>query len=1119
MSARAKIYDLIRYAVAAVWVAGLWACTKDPGVDRIDAAEAGVTLRLSTGASFTRGDDHYADDDYAERFEEAIGRVDLFFFGVDVDADDLPAVPEDGAKPFYVHEMTVGKTAMADISVKLPIELLEQFKTDRLNKRWAYVYALVNLPSEVTKAALTADDVTYSSLQQLWVRAPEFLTKAGPSSFVMRGGSMIEMLIESNTASAAGAILLERLASKIRLWAEIPASIYVNKETGRTVVEGDEEWENRDTNPDIERWESVPMTEGASNVLLYLYNLTTRGRIDAYLGTDDTRADLLGYESIDRREMHQDVVRRLESGDAVEAYFTAEQDLKNLEQYPYTHTLAYYSYPNEWDSSTPAEEHQTYVIIRLPWQRATEDGGMEFSNYYYQIPVNALRSSDGAEAERLEPNRYYRIKLRVGMLGSKDLGTPVELEASYEVVPWQTADVDVNIKDRRYLVVNQTAWTMNNVWTLEIPFSTSHKTVVEACYVNYFRYNDVWGTDNKTQGVHNVDEFTQWLAAADELPGRRSAGEDLITATYTTQYNSGNNRTYTEVKEDGQTVTVWVPGHWEGFDWVWGHNETFNVKGNYTVNVTSNIQNINDKLYYKPNYFYDPNYQTLENDGFRYYLGHEHPKTLNPDLVKYTDEQLAAMTPEEQYAWNLYREKYEMNALYTHEIDEEKGVIRFSHPLVQWKEVRKTQKTQETKEGTSQKRGGIYLQRGEYYQDYIRNDVDIYEGVLQYYVPELNPRTQNLWDEFSRCEIILKIRHEDWKGNDDLYRETIYITQYPGMYVEVSHDYGGLYESTSKRGNQYILINGNTTEDPTKNNWGRSTEWWEVTATMSYYGDVNNNPNMYVIHTTQLSEDNERLYDIGDPRTLYYNNLLDDDSFTDEKYRGKDVENSNNNWPSVRYYSGDERNHDQYDRYNVGIATADRISGGTGRLMYYYPTDEATGAGSKENFIAPSFRIASSFGKVSLVMNRNGDYPELELASRTEARRRCAAYQEGGRPAGRWRVPTVAEIRYLVYLSADGKIPHLFGLQSDPNSYIPYWSSGGILAVRLSDNDVKLLDVKELDMEPAVRCVYDDWYWTQIDGRNLPTEKGDLEDKFYWGDHKKDNTQVQTLVRSLANEK
>ena len=45
--------------------------------------------------------------------------------------------------------------------------------------------------------------------------------------------------------------------------------------------------------------------------------------------------------------------------------------------------------------------------------------------------------------------------------------------------------------------------------------------------------------------------------------------------------------------------------------------------------------------------------------------------------------------------------------------------------------------------------------------------------------------------------------------------------------------------------------------------------------------------------------------------------------------------------------------------------------------------------------------------------------------SYSDAEKRCAAYQEDGYPAGRWRVPTKAEVKYIIQLSGWGVIPVL----------------------------------------------------------------------------------------------
>lgn len=132
----------------------------------------------------------------------------------------------------------------------------------------------------------------------------------------------------------------------------------------------------------------------------------------------------------------------------------------------------------------------------------------------------------------------------------------------------------------------------------------------------------------------------------------------------------------------------------------------------------------------------------------------------------------------------------------------------------------------------------------------------------------------------------------------------------------------------------------------------------------------------------------------------------------------------------------------------------------------YYPT-----ADNVKNVVSPRFRVASSYGKTTAVTFEG-------------AKRRCAAYQENGYPAGRWRLPTVAEIYFMVKLSDDGKIPSLFG----STDAFGYWAGSGM--VRFSDGirDLSTASYTISNSAPHyyfdgkdhtcfTRCVYDTWYW------------------------------------------
>jgi hypothetical protein len=107
------------------------------------------------------------------------------------------------------------------------------------------------------------------------------------------------------------------------------------------------------------------------------------------------------------------------------------------------------------------------------------------------------------------------------------------------------------------------------------------------------------------------------------------------------------------------------------------------------------------------------------------------------------------------------------------------------------------------------------------------------------------------------------------------------------------------------------------------------------------------------------------------------------------------------------------------------------------------------------------------------------------------AQKRCATYQEAGYPAGRWRLPTLAEIAYIVRLQNEGVIEKMF------NSGNPgYWtSSGGIIVA--NSNMTYTANYKNTSSgggggnggSPGgfVRCVYDTWYWGNK--QTLPTHQ------------------------------
>ena len=260
------------------------------------------------------------------------------------------------------------------------------------------------------------------------------------------------------------------------------------------------------------------------------------------------------------------------------------------------------------------------------------------------------------------------------------------------------------------------------------------------------------------------------------------------------------------------------------------------------------------------------------------------------------------------------------------------------------------------------------------------------------------------------------------KDNPEKFKEVITITQKPALCVTAHLN---SYDKPGQDYCGYVFVNGNAPGNT-------------VNGTLPDYGGVqgrnasgnNSNPYMYTIEVSVLP--NGSNFIIGDPRVKYE--------------IGTHIDAQNN------FY------------------LAPQVNGGTNRrLTNYYGTSKDE---SIKNMIAPKFRVCSAHGWCS-----------GELVSYDDAFNRAASYQEDGYPAGRWRVPTNAEIWFVHKLYTDNFIPPLFY-----GSYA-YWSSTG----KVNGNNIS----DDKSSTSPLRCVYDDWYWENSGTFRLPEGK---RNTFTWGD-------------------
>ena len=295
------------------------------------------------------------------------------------------------------------------------------------------------------------------------------------------------------------------------------------------------------------------------------------------------------------------------------------------------------------------------------------------------------------------------------------------------------------------------------------------------------------------------------------------------------------------------------------------------------------------------------------------------------------------------------------------------------------------------------------------------------------YITLTHEITSDMYSEYNITVVVSNGRVAD---------ETIVFTQYPAIYIQghVSNSkvfvnryyYEGL---TSDYISTVYGYNYNGTFYPSRIE--KDTNWW---IAYDDRGPSSTTIDLYTIWNNRF---------VRNGTATYYN----EDNWVGvvcnpSIVTGTGGSNNNSNLYIVKITAFSD------NKYTIGDPRSkkDNLSYLTS-LTNYQPTDKNAGM-----MVAPAFQIASSYGK--------GYAYTYEVAQR-----RCAAYQEDGYPAGRWRIPTEGEISYCVELADKNVIPSLF-----TSGVAGYWAA--------SERDYWPTDGFQTgNNEAFVRCVYDIWYW------------------------------------------
>lgn len=425
--------------------------------------------------------------------------------------------------------------------------------------------------------------------------------------------------------------------------------------------------------------------------------------------------------------------------------------------------------------------------------------------------------------------------------------------------------------------------------------------------------------------------------------------------------------------------------------------------------------------------------------------------------------------------------------LYNYSIDSDNFILNFDHRFIEG-----IFNTQGTDNIFNYETSGL---RGNYTESITSNG----STYLRKKRIDINEEKRKL---YTRVKFEITVQHSD----NSAYEQTVYITAYPSAYVTVERVDRGLSPSG------LMYVNGYNTSHGAVQNMG---------GTNAGDGNSGDLSGLVTITVTQLDEDEKEDWVINDPRTNYINNDLSGSAHLTDTQDMTDVWKYNNvngafDGTTSTWSSGTCRTIWEY--YGADDV---KWSGGTWKssedksartLKYYYPAAEGE---DKGNIIAPKFIIAGIQGK----------HTGTNDVTRENARRRCATYQQYGYPAGRWRLPTFAEILYVKKLQRGHVILDVFYSQNNSSSGAgTTWSNRGITnANGLTGN---------ISGESYTRCVYDLWYWEKVDAEGISSVRipndGEVEGAsdmalwkiFTWGDRPKESVitrggnSVQSFLQS-----
>lgn len=457
------------------------ACAEDVFVENMPSNEA-LTITISTEpiSRDTRAVEHigYTDDVVEQNLNEnRIRTVDIYMFpsATITDASQisyhLPRITVsdegDGEMGIETISLMINNTVFeAALGGLTPDQAINQ------NKRY-YASIIVNQPSDITVEA----GETFEQLKAKTTSCAQFASGEVVPTFVMTGNATLAVRHDNDANCyvlynpVTGYITVERCAAKIDLVVD-DVQEYIRDEYGNF-------------------WKSVPSTLKAS-----FYHGVKKTSLAADLSYEPVMPPTNPHDYFDVTPSRSFVQATADNRPMFDAgdYYTVS-DGKHM---------PYYSYPSLWDGNDFDKKKEAYFLLQMDWQEikgrtkvdnvtvTAETEGAEAaidSNgntiYFindgnadtdpvltsYQLPIT---SSFLTNANRFIRNNYYRLCVKVGIIGSFDPGNPEKIiNNTYIVADWSKESINMNLHEAAYLTVNEHEKTLNNQTNGYVTYSSS----------------------------------------------------------------------------------------------------------------------------------------------------------------------------------------------------------------------------------------------------------------------------------------------------------------------------------------------------------------------------------------------------------------------------------------------------------------------------------------------------------------------------------------------------------------------------------------------------------------------------------------------------------------------